>query len=530
MRMKHEQTDTVEAMAYKPPHHTLASSHWADVFRLPVLLLTIVAIACIPLLIWYTASHWDTAAQWGEVGLVCLLAVGGIRSYFFIQHKRHAQRMRDLEFAERKADIDFKRTQRLFLENAMQREATVKVFETGAFEVIPLVPLPQPQSRITSVTEEQASQKALPPPPLVAPGLRQPSQRSLLDQLEENALQVSPGIRTSDGTPVILSIPDAVHFKLIGSSGFGKSCLAAALLDQAIRLNSPDLLQVALLDLEHKTSRLFENAPNVATFQVGRRSVPMVATNADEVAVHLGYLKRELDRRAQLSEYELQSEPLLLIYVEEMLSLQYEVDEKLLVQMLKDLSVLAVRARKYNMFLLACAQTDYSTPELKTAQKQFRSRIAFAVDTTAARAAGFMSTELIKYSFAHSQKGDGMYVLETPGVASLMLAPVYNVKQKVLALEARSSPVQDVFTGGSLRIVNSERTHLNTDQQPVQRVQVQREQPQNDRLAEIQKLQAMGWGKIAIVERLWNVKRGGSLAWKQAVAEYETLMMEEREA
>jgi hypothetical protein len=361
---------------------------------------------------------------------------------------------------------------------------------------------------------------------LVAPGMRQPTQRYLIEQLEENALQVCPGVRTSDGQPVILSIPDAVHFKLIGSSGFGKSCLAAAILEQAIKLNSPDVLQIALLDLEHKTSRLFENAPNVATLQIGRRSVPMVATSADEVASHLGLLKKELDRRALLSEYDLQSEPLLLIYVEEMLSLQFEVADELIVQMLKDLSVLAVRARKYNMFLLACAQTDYSTPELKTAQKQFRSRIAFAIDTTAARAAGFMSTDLIKYSFSHSQRGDGMYVLETPGVASLMLAPVYDVRAKVLALDSRSRGVQNVFTPEPLRIVNSSSTPL---AQPQHTSRTNDAQALEAKRTEIQQYRGMGWGKVAIIEKVWNIKRGGNERWKQAEAEY-TAIVTEREA
>src|SRR6266568_8504370 len=229
-------------------------------------------------------------------------------------------------------------------------------------------------------TSEQNSK-----PPLLLDGLEQPIMRALMNSLQEDRLQVAPGIRGTDGKPLVLSIPRAVHFKLIGSSGFGKSCLAGALLKQAITTNSPERLQIALLDLEHKTSRLFENSPNVATLRVGRRLIEMVATDADEVARHLGYLKIELDRRAELSEQELQYEPLLLIYVEEMLSLQYEVDEQLLAQMFKDLSILAVRARKYGMFLLACAQTDYSTPELKTAQKQFRSRMAFAIDLSAAR-------------------------------------------------------------------------------------------------------------------------------------------------
>jgi hypothetical protein len=292
---------------------------------------------------------------------------------------------------------------------------------------------------------------------LAAPHVRQPSMYALLQQLEPGALQVCPGVRADNGEPVILSIEDAVHFKLIGSSGFGKSCEAAALLEQAITLNGPELLQIALLDLEHKTSRLFEDSPNVAVLQSGRRSVPMVATSADEVALYLGYLKSELDRRARLSESDLQYAPVLLMYVEEMLALRYEVDEKLMGRMLADLSVLAVRARKYRMFLLACTQTDYSTPELRTAQNQFRTRIAYAIDTTAARAAGFMSTELIKTNFTTSQKGDGQFVLESPGIAALMLAPVYDVKQKLLAKE-RSMGVQERFTPPALHVVNSIRT------------------------------------------------------------------------
>lgn len=365
------------------------------------------------------------------------------------------------------------------------------------------------------------------PSELASPDIKQPSMRSLLSHLEENALQVCAGVRADTGEPVILSIPDAVHFKLIGSSGFGKSCLAAALLEQAIRTNTPDVLRIALLDLEHKTSKLFEDAPHVLELTQGRRHIPLVATSADEVALQLGLLKLELDRRARLSETALQDEPLLLIYVEEMLSLQYEVAPELLAKMLADLAILAVRARKYRMFLLACSQTDYSTPELRTAQKQFRSRMAFAIDTTAARAAGFMSTELIKWSFTHSAKGSGLYVLETPGLAALMLAPVYDVRQKVLAHErstARSTGVQDVFTPETMRIVNSERTPV---EQPLNTLRTGREQAteaNGTHSEQVQQLQALGWGKIAIMEKVWNVKRGGSLKWQQAEQEYNEIV------
>lgn len=353
------------------------------------------------------------------------------------------------------------------------------------------------------------------PAQIAAPVVRQPSMYALLQMLEPGALQVCPGVRADTGEPVILSIEEAVHFKLIGSSGFGKSCAAAALLEQAVTLNGPELLQIALLDLEHKTSKLFEDSPNVAVLQAGRRSVPMVATTADEVALYLGYLKSELDRRARLSESDLQYEPILLIYVEEMLALRYEVDEKLLNRMLADLSVLAVRARKYRMFLLACTQTDYSTPELRTAQKQFRTRIAYAIDTTAARAAGFMSTDLIKQNFTTSQKGDGQFVLESPGIAALMLAPVYDVKQKLLAKE-RSSPVQERFTPPALHVVNSLRTG---QEQDVNTLENSREHA-----PEVARLRSLGWGKVAIIEKVWNVRRGGSTRWKEAESEYEQMV------
>jgi len=160
----------------------------------------------------------------------------------------------------------------------------------------------------------------------------------------------------------------------------------------------------------------------------GQRRRRLIAKDADEVAAHLGYLKKELDRRASQQV----AMPLLLIYVEEMLSLQYEVDEKLKAQMLADLAILALRGRKYGMFLMACTQTDYSTKELKEAQKQFRTRSGFAIDPSAARAAGFVNTELVNYNYRNAKPGQ--FLLERPAFSSLVLAPLYDVEQKLVEL------------------------------------------------------------------------------------------------
>ena len=355
-----------------------------------------------------------------------------------------------------------------------------------------------------------------------APDHAMPTQDFILSRLKRNKLEIAPGIDARTGELRFLSIEDAVHFKLIGSSGFGKSCLAASILDQAIKLNGPDVLQIALLDLEHKTSVLFEDAPHLVEYKAaGGRRVPLASTNADEVATHLGHLKSILDQRAKLNEYDLQQQPVILIYVEEMLSLQYEVDPKLLSQMLADLSVLALRARKYRMFLLACAQTDYSTPELKNAQKQFRSRIAFAVDVTSARAAGFMSSDLIKQNFMTAEKGDGHFVLEYPGYAGICVAPAFDVRAMLLQ---RSTPVQQAYTAPERMIVNADST-------PVVRVQnVTTDAPERavqagtGDIQEVLRLHALSWGKQAIIEKVYTIKKGGSLKYKEAAKRYDLIM------
>ena len=363
-------------------------------------------------------------------------------------------------------------------------------------------PVPKSNAGLLSAVSGQPSAQYSPP-----------SQDQLLSTLVPNSLTVSPGVRNSNGQPVIVSITEIPHLKIIGSSGFGKSCLAAALLDQACQLNSPDKLQIALLDLEHKTSRLFEDRANVAEINLGTRRVTMVATDADEVAQHLGFLKKELSRRTKLSEDDLLKEPVLLMYVEEMLSLQFEVEDELLQQMLADITILAIRGRKYGMFLLAVSQTDYSTSELRVAQKQFRFRAAAGIDTTAARAAGFMNTELIKNNFQHGKPGQ--FVVEYPSFSDLVLAPDYDVKKLVLA---RSAVIRDRDTSPILRVVNDVR---NPSEQPVNKVDEQALQAKRE---QVTTLRDQNWGKINIIEKVWGVKRGGSQAYLKACTEYDAIV------
>lgn len=425
--------------------------------------------------------------------------------------------------------LDSEHKRRMELERlAMERERLSIEWYTLRHRASPETYILNEEPRSITALPSLKRPAALPEPAqemLMSPEVQQPSQEWLIAALssEENRLIVSPGVRASTGEVVRVSIVDVPHLKIIGSTGFGKSCLAGGILDQATQLNSPDVLQLALLDLEHKTSRLFENLPHVADLRVGQRLVTMVATSADEVAVHLGILKKELDRRAALSERELERLPVLLMYVEEMLSLGYEVvDPKLLKRMFADLTILAVRGRKYGMFLLACMQTDYSTDEMKVTQKMFRFRSAAAIDTTTARAAGFMNTDLIKSNFSKGRPGQ--FVVEYPAFSDIVLAPIYDVK-RLVAAKSRTAEPENVLpfqplkgTGNVVEtpLKNTGEISLQADFQDVSQ----------SRFSEVAELREKDWGKVAIIEKVWRVKAGGTAAYKQACAEYEIIVSE----
>ncbi len=373
-------------------------------------------------------------------------------------------------------------------------------------------------------------QLQLPPPVNVA----QPTQEYAISQLRENALQVCLGASTTTQQPYVINLLDGVHYRFIGSSGMGKSCLAGSVLDQVTQTNDEHHLQIALLDSEYKTSRLFEHLPHVAELQVGRKRVECVATSAEEVAEHIGYLRMELDRRKELSELDLQRERFMLIYIEEFLSLKREIPKELRMQFLRDFSILALRGRKYKLYLLACAQVDYASKAsgeeaelLREAQSQFSVNASFAVKPTAARAAGFTSNDLIEQNFNLKRKGQ--MVLETTGVSDIMLAPRFDVVEKLIALErsqrgANPGVNQVLDDDQHQNIVDS---HLvNTEVTPTLAPALEAKLPQ------VADMLARHYNQTEIIEKVWQCSKGTNAKYYQARAEYLQLvnMIRQRQA
>jgi hypothetical protein len=294
--------------------------------------------------------------------------------------------------------------------------------------------------RVTGMQQEPLAQIEAPEAALQ---IARPRVDQFYGAIPYNSRQTGLGIDTRTQQLVIAEIVNSTHFKFVGGSGQGKSCVAASVLDIAIHTNDCDHLQIGLLDMEHNTSRLFEDSDHVA--ELGPRRVRLIGRNPDEVAARIETLYQELKRRSELGEAHcLQYEPLLLVYVEELLALKFEVSSAFKKQMIERVNILGVRGRKYGIFLLACMQTDYSDKSMREGMAQFRTRGAFAIDPEVARASGFFNKELILQNFQNATPGQ--YVLEKPSYSGVVLAADYDVKAKLARRVATTQPTTAATT------------------------------------------------------------------------------------
>lgn len=236
------------------------------------------------------------------------------------------------------------------------------------------------------------------------------------------------------------------HLKLIGASQYGKSSMAACILYLITRTHRPSNVLIALLDMENKTSKLFVDCQHIAEVNMNGKWVRLHARTKEQVLEQLGYIVTIMDERYKLSEEEIEEEPILLVYLEEFLALKdyfkrlvdatsgeaKEEAKKEYSQLVFRVSEIARRGLKAKVQLLLCAQVDYRDDDFQEALINVTGGMSFCVRVSAAQAAGFLRTELLKKNVEDDKKGQA--VCETPDCKDLILAPEYDLKKKLLAL------------------------------------------------------------------------------------------------
>lgn len=348
-------------------------------------------------------------------------------------------------------------------------------------------------------------------PALLGPGQTtkpKPKVEDLVKLVERNSFELPFGNSLRENGPVIVGI-DSSHIRVIGSSQKGKSCFAAALIDTVTKTHDPEVMVIALLDMENKTSKLFEHMEHLAVLNVGRKEIELHARNPVQVAEYLHYIRDEMDRRYSLPEDEQAKQPHLLVYIEEFLSLKKhkDLDARTRSTLLDDLNELAIRGLKAFIHLMACAQVDYADDDLKPLNNNFGVNVSFAVRPEAARAAGFVCSELLSKNWESKRKGQ--CVVEATGCTDLVEAPEYDVKA---LLKARNEPPKVTVTEVS-------------ETQPKHSRNEVRNMPEQALQAKLrQVMENPGENMRDCIKRVWNAVPGDNEGWKLAKSEYEEVL------
>jgi FtsK/SpoIIIE family len=282
---------------------------------------------------------------------------------------------------------------------------------------------------------------------------------------------------TRPGSPAVPITTYERHFKFIGASQKGKSSMAAAFLEIITRTHDPEHVILALLDLEDQTSKLFADKPHIAELLIDDKPLLLHAHNREQVVEYLNHIVALMDYRYSLSKHEVIDGPILLVYIEEFLALKKylrkKIDaapdreaerkaKKLYADFTYAISEIASRGLKVRIQLLLCAQVDYrdEDKELQEALINVDAGMSFCVRPTAAQAAGFYHNELLNRNYEDDKVGQA--VVEMSDCKDLVLAPQFDLEQKLLDLEAiHHSPAQYVSErkNASVKPVNVNRVN-----------------------------------------------------------------------
>jgi hypothetical protein len=305
------------------------------------------------------------------------------------------------------------------------------------------------------------------------PGVPRITVEQIVKHIERNSYEVYIGRSMSrPNNPAVKINFYKRHLKLIGASQHGKTSMAMALLDAITRTHDPELVQIALLDLEDKASRLFADLPHIARVRKHGEAVRLHARSYEQVLEHLGYISALIDLRYGMSGEEIERQTLLIVYLEEFVDLKdyfkqrinaAESDEKEqakrdYAQLVYYIKKIAARGLKVLVQLLMCAQVDYRDDDLQAALVNVTSGMSFCVRPSAAQAAGFYQTELLSRNAKEDKIGQA--VVEMPDCKDLILAPDYNLATRLKALTEHDRRQHFQIVGKSSREFPD--THLST--------------------------------------------------------------------
>ena len=389
------------------------------------------------------------AAHTGGVGVICGLAAAAATYTALVQHSEKnaladAGDDEDLSSSSPAPATNIKNTNSI-----MYRLLNGK--STRAADIDQATPEPTPEYE--DEDEDEVSEDPIFKPRRAddTSGVRRLTVDEIVEHSERNDYKVWVGrsLTDPDHHGVKISFKKH-HFRFFGASQRGKSSMVAAFLDIITQTHDTKHVKLALLDLENQTSKLFADLPHVAVVRKNGQSIKLHARNADEVLSRLLDIVDLMEARYQMTKEQVLKQPVLLVYVEEFLALKNEFKSRInrsrtkgpeaKDQAISDYSnlvncieALAQRGLKARVQLLLCAQVEYSDDDFKEALVSVQCGFSFCVRPKAALSAGFTNTELLNKNFKDNKVGQA--VVETPDANDLILAPDFDLEQKLIEYE-----------------------------------------------------------------------------------------------
>jgi hypothetical protein len=497
----------------------------------------------------------------GMIGFLALIGIGawGLDKYHKSKMQRHERTIAEEEAEQAKEATQRARTNNRILEAkavaaeqlpdllryAMSRGLNVEF--AGAKLVNPL-------SNLHTIGGGQNAGL------LQAPAVptQMPTVGELVERTAPNSLTFGLG-RSLTTQELIITDLDERHLKIIGATRMGKSCLIGAILDQLRQTHDPQHLQFAILDLEDKTGRLFESDEHILKVKTRDGMLSMHARNSAQVASYLIILHSFMNWRylqsSKLGDEWLDRQPHVLVYLEEFLYwkrtlAQFVPDERTRDNAMAALNGLATRGLKAGIHLALAAQVDYADKDFADAMAQFVGvNVSFSVKPSAARAAGFVSTELLNANFEAKQPGQ--YVVEMIGGSDLGIAPDFNVKELVKALPRRAAslngdeaeheqyvegtrsfvtqPLKEQVAFSQMEPLHPRNETFQTSEESQSSLlapEMKRFASPEEKIAEIKRLRIIGFNQTQIIQNIWHVKPGATQAYQEALTEYKQLLEE----
>jgi len=326
-----------------------------------------------------------------------------------------------------------------------------------------------------------------------------------LDLLPRNQLAMCFGV-DGDGKPVTSTLPESVHLLNVGGSGMGKSTLAANLVTQLVTLNDADRLQLAILDIKGTTAKWF--APYAA----------LTATTQETIIEAMRAVRKLVDYRRERG---ITNAETWLLLVEEALALQYYLSKEQFDEYSSHFSAMALLGREFGVYLMACSQVDYSSPQLRNARGNFASRMSASVMPKAAESMGFMNRDLVKEVWR--AKKPGQFLLENVDGERRITAPRLDLKSGELARLLPKTTFQTTKT----ELKDAEKfskvfSVQFSDFEPKESFQTAMSQPQIQEI--VKRLKAGGMTKGDIITSVYNVKPGGSKAYRDACNDFDAIV------